>query len=95
LDDLTSEATDKTVHSVAHGVVRLEEMLPNYGSERRRVRVLKYRGRSFRGGYHDFSIKTGGLQIYPRLVASEHRTAFDRSAAPSDIMGLDALLGGG
>jgi circadian clock protein KaiC len=95
LDDLTSDTTDKTVHSVAHGVVRLEEMLPNYGSERRRVRVLKYRGRPFRGGYHDFSIKTGGLRIYPRLVASEHRTDFDRSPAPSGIRGLDALLGGG
>ncbi len=95
LDDLTSDTTDKTVHSVAHGVVRLEEMLPNYGTERRRVRVLKYRGRPFRGGYHDFNIKTGGLQVYPRLVASEHRTLFDRSSVPSDIPGLDALLGGG
>ncbi len=95
LDDLTSDTTDKTVHSVAHGVVRLEEMLPNYGTERRRVRVLKYRGRPFRGGYHDFSIKTGGLHVYPRLVASEHRTVFDRSSVPSDIPGLDALLGGG
>src|SRR5690606_7578323 len=77
LDDLTTDTTDKTVHSVAHGVIRLEELAPNYGAERRRVRVIKYRGRRFRGGYHDFTIKTGGLEIYPRIVASEHRTAFD------------------
>src|SRR5436309_2069127 len=35
LDDLTAEAADKTVHSLAHGVVRLEELTPTYGAERR------------------------------------------------------------
>ena len=95
LDDLTTEALDKTVHSVAHGVVRLEELAPNYGAERRRVRVIKYRGRKFRGGFHDFTIKTGGLEIYPRLIAGEHRTRFDRGLLGSGIEGLDALLGGG
>ena len=72
LDDLTTEALDKTAHSIAHGVVRLEEMAPNYGAERRRMRVLKYRGQAFRGGFHDFMIRTGGLEIYPRLVSKEH-----------------------
>src|SRR5688500_15895247 len=95
LDDLTTDTLDKTVHSVAHGVVRLEELAPEYGSERRRVRVVKYRGRKFRGGYHDFTIKTGGLEVYPRLVSSEHRSDFDRSALPSGVEGLDRLLGGG
>jgi circadian clock protein KaiC len=95
LDDLTTDTLDKTVHSVAHGVVRLEELAPNYGAERRRVRVVKYRGRKFRGGYHDFTITTGGLEVYPRLVAGEHRTDFDRSPLPSGVRGLDALLGGG
>lgn len=95
LDDLTAEISDKTVHSVAHGVVRLEELAPEYGAERRRVRVTKYRGRKFRGGYHDFTIKTGGLEIYPRLVSSEHRSAFDRTPLRSGICGLDELLGGG
>jgi circadian clock protein KaiC len=55
LDDLTTDILDKTVHSVAHGVIRLEELAPEYGSERRRVRIVKYRGRKFRGGYHDFT----------------------------------------
>jgi circadian clock protein KaiC len=95
LDDLTTDTLDKTVHSVAHGVIRLEELAPNYGAERRRVRVVKYRGRKFRGGFHDFTITTGGLEVYPRLVAGEHRTDFDRSPLPSGVPGLDLLLGGG
>lgn len=95
LDDLTTDILDKTVHSVAHGVVRLEELAPEYGSERRRVRVVKYRGRRFRGGYHDFTIKTGGLEVYPRLVSAEHRTSFVRAPMPSGIQSLDDLLGGG
>jgi circadian clock protein KaiC len=95
LDDLTAEASDKTVHSVAHGVVRLEELAPDYGAERRRVRITKYRGRKFRGGHHDFAIRTGGLEVFPRLVSSEHRTGFDRTPLASEIAGLDALLGGG
>ena len=95
LDDLTTEINDKTVHSVAHGVIQLHELAPEYGAERRRVRAIKYRGRRFRGGYHDFTIKAGGLEVYPRIVASEHRTAFDRSPASSGVPELDALLGGG
>jgi circadian clock protein KaiC len=95
LDDLTTDINDKTVHSVAHGVVQLQELAPEYGAERRRVRVLKYRGRRFRGGYHDFTIKTGGLEVYPRIVASEHHTAFVRDAMSSGVAELDALLGGG
>jgi circadian clock protein KaiC len=95
LDDLTTDILDKTVHSVAHGVVRLEELAPEYGAERRRVRVIKYRGRKFRGGFHDFTIRTGGLDVYPRLVSSEHKTAFSRTQSMSGVSGLDALLGGG
>lgn len=95
LDDLTTDVNDKTVHSVAHGVIQLQELAPEYGAERRRVRVVKYRGRRFRGGYHDFLIRTGGLDVYPRIVASEHRTIFDRSQVSSGIAELDTLLGGG
>ncbi|HEY8002838.1 MAG TPA: ATPase domain-containing protein [Phenylobacterium sp.] len=95
LDDLTTDTLDKTVHSVAHGVVRLEELAPEYGAERRRVRVIKYRGRKFRGGFHDFTIRTGGLEVYPRLVSAEHKTAFKREPLASGIDGLDEVLGGG
>src|SRR4051812_31294010 len=83
LDDLTAEMADKTVHSIAHGVIRLEELAPNYGAERRRLRIIKYRGMKFRGGYHDVTISTGGLNVFPRLVASEHRREFSRSARSS------------
>src|SRR6476620_10000193 len=66
LDDLTANAEDKTVHSVAHGVIRLEELAPAFGAERRRLRVLKYRGQRYRGGFHDFTITTGGVNVFPR-----------------------------
>src|SRR3984885_824566 len=95
LDDLTSEAADKTVHSVAHGVIRLEEMAPAYGAERRRLRVLKYRGQRYRGGFHDFTIRTGGVNVFPRLVAAEHVTRFARMQFSTGIPELDALMGGG
>jgi circadian clock protein KaiC len=95
LDDLTTEAMDKTVHSVAHGVVRLEELTPDYGAERRRLRVIKYRAQAFRGGYHDFTIDQGGARVFPRLVAAEHRRTFRRTQVKSGVAALDALLGGG
>jgi circadian clock protein KaiC len=95
LDDLTAEAADKTVHSVAHAVIRLEELAPVYGAERRRTRVVKYRGVKFRGGYHDMIIATGGVNVFPRLVAAEHRTSFERGSLSSGIAELDELLGGG
>ena len=95
LDDLTAEAADKTVHSVAHGVFRLEELAPAYGAERRRARVIKYRGVKFRGGYHDVTITTGGLNVFPRLVASEYRSTFARHKMSSGIPEFDQLLGGG
>ena len=95
LDDLTSDATDKTVHSVAHGVIRLEENTPDYGADRRRLKVVKYRAQRFRGGFHDFTIQTGGLQVFPRLVSAEHKTGFERRRLTSGSTELDALLGGG
>ncbi|WP_439813742.1 ATPase domain-containing protein [Zavarzinia sp. CC-PAN008] len=95
LDDRTSEQADKTSHSVVHGVILLEELSPTYGAERRRLRVLKYRGQAFRGGYHDFTITTGGVSVFPRLIAAEHRTGFARNPVSSGIAPLDALLGGG
>jgi circadian clock protein KaiC len=95
LDDLTTDVLDKTVHSVAHGVIRLEEFTPKYGTSRRRVRVVKYRGQPFRSGYHDSAIRTGGVEVYPRLVASEHHTGFERIRHTTGITELDALLGGG
>ena len=95
LDDLTTESADKTVHSVAHGVVRLEEVSPDYGAERRRLRVVKYRAQGFRGGFHDFSIRPGGAIVFPRLVAAEHRRVISREQVKTGLDGFDKLLGGG
>jgi circadian clock protein KaiC len=95
LDDLTTENLDKTVHSVAHGVIRLEETAPEYGAERRRLRVIKYRGQKFRGGHHDMVIETGGVRVFPRLVSGEHRTSFKRETISSGSPELNGLLGGG
>jgi circadian clock protein KaiC len=95
LDDLTTDTNDKTVHSVAHGVIRLEELSPDYGSERRRLRVVKYRGRRYRGGFHDFVIHTGGVEVFPRLVSGEHRGTYPRDVLGCESAELNALLGGG
>jgi circadian clock protein KaiC len=95
LDDLTTDANDKTVHSVAHGVIRLDEMAPDYGAERRRLRILKYRGRGFRGGFHDFAIVSGGIRVFARLVSAEHRGKFEHEVLATDTPELNALLGGG
>jgi circadian clock protein KaiC len=95
LDDLTSSGRDLQVQSIAHGVVVLEQLLPEYGADRRRLRVLKHRGRRFRGGYHDYVIGTGGLIVFPRLIAAEHRHPQDSAKYSSGVAGIDRLLGGG
>lgn len=95
LDDMTATDHDLQVQSIAHGVILLEQLNPEYGSERRRLRVVKYRGVQFRGGYHDYVILKGGLQVFPRLVAAEHRQQIDGVQLPSGIAELDALIGGG
>jgi circadian clock protein KaiC len=76
-------------------VIRLEQLATDYGAERRRMRVLKMRATAFRGGLHDFVIRRGGLDVFPRLVAAEHHTDFDDREASSGIASLDLLLGGG
>ncbi len=95
LDDRTSEGSDLQLQSIAHGVISLEQLSPVYGSERRRLRVVKFRGTDFRGGYHDFVIRRGGLSVFPRLVAMEHSEPFARERIKSGVTALDTLLGGG
>jgi circadian clock protein KaiC len=95
LDDMSSQSDDLQLHSIAHGVVHLEQIAVDYGGERRRLRVVKMRGMPFRGGFHDFTIKTGGLEIYPRLVAAEHHRPFPGGILSSGHAGLDAIVGGG
>lgn len=95
LDDRTSEPGDLQLHSIAHGVITLEQLPRDFGSERRRLRVVKMRGIKFRGGFHDFLLDTGGITVFPRLVASEHHTASEKALNSSGSRELDLLLGGG
>jgi circadian clock protein KaiC len=95
LDDKTSEGSDLHLQSIAHAVISLEQLAPVFGAARRRLRVIKFRGTDYRGGYHDFAIRRGGLEVFPRLVAIEHRTSFIRDHVQSGVTALDALLGGG
>lgn len=95
LDDGSSGSADEEVQSLAHGVLVLEQVAPSYGSERRRLMVVKIRGSKYRGGYHDFSIQTGGIAVFPRLIAAEHHRKFEREEVSSGLEGIDTLLGGG
>jgi len=95
LDDRTSRDDDAQLHSIAHGVVCLEQAVDQYGPERRRLRVLKMRGIKFRGGEHDFVLDTGGIAVFPRLVAAEHRMHQHARVMDTGIPKLDALMGGG
>jgi circadian clock protein KaiC len=95
LDDMTSTERDLHVQSIVHGVIYLQHLSPEYGAERRRLRVVKYRGTQFRGGYHDYLIRKGGISVFPRLIAAEHRHSITGVKMPSDLRELDDLLGGG
>ena len=95
LDDLTAAEHDLQVQSIAHGALLLEHAMPAFGPPRRRLSVTKFRGREFRAGYHDYAIRRGGLEVYPRLVAAEHRRESSRERLPSGLAGLDKLIGGG
>ncbi len=95
LDDRTADRDDLQLHSITHGVVSLEQSVGQYGPERRRLRILKMRGIPFRGGEHDFNLTTGGLEVFPRLVAAEHRADFSADIVGTGSKHLDQLLGGG
>jgi len=95
LDDKSGIGIDPHILSLSHGVIEMEQLSPDYGISRRRLRVLKLRGIKFREGYHDYMIETGGLRVFPRLVAAEHHARFRRQPISSGIKSLDDLLGGG
>lgn len=95
LDDLTSEQDDLNLHSISHSVIRLEQLAPDYGRERRRLRVVKMRGTNFRGGHHDLIINRGGVRVFPRLVAADHHQDFPSDRITSGVIGMDDLMGGG
>jgi circadian clock protein KaiC len=97
LIDFTSEAGDRQLESLCHGIVHLDQLVPEYGGMRRRLRVSKLRESKFRDGFHDFEIRTGGIALFPRLVAAEHERAthFVADTASTGLPELDQMLGGG
>jgi circadian clock protein KaiC len=96
LDDRTSGSHDDLqLQSIAHGVLVLQGVGREYGIRRRRLEVHKLRGSAFREGYHDYIIRTGGLDIFPRLIAAEHKPGFERKPVSSGLPALDDLLRGG
>ncbi|GGY37055.1 ATPase domain-containing protein [Pseudoduganella albidiflava] len=94
LDDKSSQS-DQHLHSISHGVISLEQIAQEFGKERRRVNIIKMRGIAYRGGYHDYVLETGGIRMFPRLVAAEHASTFEPAAHTTGSGELDALLGGG
>jgi circadian clock protein KaiC len=95
LDDLTSATHDLQVQSIAHGVLRLEQLFPEFGAERRRLIVQKYRGVRYRGGFHDYIIRRGGIQVFPRMAVGKRRPDALSEKLASGIAEMDNLLGGG
>ena len=95
LDDRTSGAGDLDLHSITHGVISLEQLAPEYGGARRRMRVIKLRAQSYRGGWHDFTLERSGVIVCPQLIANDTETVPAGQALKSGIAGLDAMLGGG
>ena len=95
LDDKSGALGAVQLHSIAHGVINLEQNPNAYGPDKRRLRVMKLRGVKFREGEHDFNLERGGLEVYPRLVASEHRNTFDPAPVSTGTANLNQLLGGG
>jgi len=95
LDNRNAADSDRQLRTIAHGVILLEQHAPEFGASRRRLRVEKMRGISYREGYHDFVIRTGGLDVFPRLIAAEHHADFTTQQIPSGVAALDALLEGG
>ncbi len=96
LDDRTAAGGDDLqLQSIAHGVLIMESLARDFGVKRRRIEIRKLRGSPYREGYHDYTIKTGGIFLYPRLIAAEHRPEFARKTVPSGLAELDQLFGGG
>jgi len=95
LDESHALEQGLNAHTIVHGVISLDQLRPEFGGDRRRVRVTKMRGRRFHSGFHDYEIETGGVEVFPRLVAANHRRETGTGTLHSGLRELDALLGGG
>jgi circadian clock protein KaiC len=95
LDDRTSRDADLQLHSIVHGVISMDKTPREYGKARRQIEILKLRGTPYSEGSHDYSIVTGGVVVFPRLIAADSRNGGTPECVPSGIPELDALTGGG
>ena len=97
VDDMTGGTgeRDNHLHSLCHGVITLERLTLDFGAARRRMQVQKMRGVDFVAGFHDMVLRKGGIDLFPRLIASEHHAPFIGDAVPSGVAELDAMLAGG
>lgn len=97
VDDMTGGMGehDNHLHSLCHGVITLERLTLDFGAARRRMQVQKMRGVDFVAGYHDMVLRKGGIDIFPRLIASDHHAPFIGEPVPSGVAELDEMLGGG
>lgn len=94
-DYVGETSSDLHLDALAHGGIILDSLAHHLGPDRRRLRVQKYRARRFESGWHDFTIATGGMEVFPNIVASDHDREPARGIFPSGNDQLDALLGGG
>lgn len=95
VDDVDGAENNTRTRTLADGVLELEQRVVHYGGERRRIRVRKVRGSRYIDGSHDFAIRTGGIVVFPRLVAMQHDRVDGAEPARSGAAELDALAGGG
>ncbi len=95
LDDLTASPGDLQVQSIVHGVINLQKLHPEFGTERRRLSIVKIRGIQYVGGYHDYVIKKGGIAVFPRMVSADYEPGHHRGNISTHIKEFDELLGGG
>lgn len=95
LDDCVDAGIGLQVDTIVHGVIRLDQLETNFGTDRRRVRITKLRGRRFAEGLHDYIIRTGGLEVFPRLIAAEQHVGPEHGVLSTGHAQLDALFGGG
>lgn len=95
MDDLSDEPRQYGLQGIVHGVLTLEQREREFGSSRRRLRVVKMRGADYQSGWHDFSISPQGVAVYPSLVADEHVRPHERTSVASGVPVLDRMLGGG
>ncbi len=96
LDDRTSAENEQQLQSIAHGVIRMQRETRDYGTTRRQLQIVKMRAVPFRDGLHDFVIRSGGIEVFPRIEINGHNhTALQDATVMSGVAELDTLLGSG